>query len=204
MSVTPQTETQINLRSAIPFPKPIDATTATFPQTLVPKPTTLSPGNIHNFIELQYLFLTNFKQLQNINRDTHSITGCKQRECETIKQYFKYFTDTTLDVPHQEIIWTCGPFIMSHDIFFKTLSMKFLKAELKERVDRFYDKKETPETCMEVYIYFKVLSPHMADLNERFNIDGTTKDLHSFDKKTIDNDHKAKYELFNSIRPNIY
>lgn len=65
--------------------------------------TTLRPRGIYNFGQLKYLFLTNFVQLQKYKGDSHSIIGYKQKEVETVREYFSRFTNTTLDVPgHNE------------------------------------------------------------------------------------------------------
>lgn len=42
-------------------------------------------------------------QLCKYKRDSHSIIGCKQKEVETVREYFTWFTNATLDVPgHDE------------------------------------------------------------------------------------------------------
>nr|KAJ0225073.1 hypothetical protein LSAT_V11C100018890 [Lactuca sativa] len=61
------------------------------------------PGSIYTFSQLKYLFLTNFMQLRKYKGDSHSIIRCKQREGETVKEYFTQFANATLDVPgHDE------------------------------------------------------------------------------------------------------
>lgn len=64
---------------------------------------TLRPGSIYYFGQLKYLFLTNFMQLQKYNEDSHTIIDCKQKEGETVREYFTRLTNATLDVPgHNE------------------------------------------------------------------------------------------------------
>lgn len=59
----------------------------------------MRPGSIYNFRQLKYLFLTNFMQLRKYKGDSHSIIGNKQKEGETVREYFTRFTNATLDVP---------------------------------------------------------------------------------------------------------
>nr|KAJ0207872.1 hypothetical protein LSAT_V11C500290020 [Lactuca sativa] len=78
------------------FPTTLDGNASTWFKTL-------RLGSINNFSQLKYLFLTNFMQLQKYKGDCHSIIGCKQREGETVKDYFARFTKEMLDVPgHDE------------------------------------------------------------------------------------------------------
>lgn len=78
--------------------------------------------------------------------DCHSIIGCKQREGETVKDYFARFTKATLDVPgHDEglivgaFTWGLLPGSLSQN--FKGKQPK-TRVELKERVECFLCQEE--------------------------------------------------------------
>lgn len=70
----------------------------------------LRPGNIYNLFQLKYLFLTNFMQLQKYKGDSNSITGCKQKEGESMREYFTRFINATLDVPGYDEGFIAGAF----------------------------------------------------------------------------------------------
>lgn len=63
---------------------------------------TLCPGSIFNFNQLKYLFLRNFMQLRKYKGDSHLIIGCKQKEGESVREYFTRLTSATLDVPRHD------------------------------------------------------------------------------------------------------
>ena len=73
------------------FPTTLDGKTGTWFKTV-------RPGSFYNFSQLKHLFLTNFMRLCKYKGDSHSIIGCKQREGETVNEYFAQFTNATLDV----------------------------------------------------------------------------------------------------------
>ncbi|XP_023737234.1 uncharacterized protein LOC111885182 [Lactuca sativa] len=116
---------------------------------------TLHPGSISNFDQLKYLFLTNFMQLRKYKGDSHSIIGCKQREGETVREYFTRFTNATLDVPGHDEGLIAGAFtwgLLPGPLSQKLMGKKPLtRAELKERVKR-YLRQEDGEAAKQAYL----------------------------------------------------
>ncbi|XP_052621375.1 uncharacterized protein LOC128127078 [Lactuca sativa] len=116
---------------------------------------TLQSGNISNFAQLKYLFLTNFMQLCKYKGDSHSIIGCKQREGETVREYFTRFTNATLDVPGHDkgliaraFTWGLLPVPLSQKLMGKK---PLTRVELKERVER-YLRQEDGEAAKQAYL----------------------------------------------------
>nr|KAJ0218881.1 hypothetical protein LSAT_V11C300127070 [Lactuca sativa] len=111
---------------------------------------TLQPDSISNFAQLKYLFLTNFMQLRKYKGDSHSIIGCKQREGETMREYFTRFTNATLDVPGHDKGLIAGAFtwgLLPGPLSQKLMGKKPLtRAELKERVERYLRQEEGKAT----------------------------------------------------------
>ena len=69
----------------------------------------LRPDSISNFEQLKYLFLNNFMQLRKRNGDANSVMAWKQKEGESIHEYYDRFTLETLNVPgHKEFMVTCA------------------------------------------------------------------------------------------------
>ncbi|XP_023744616.1 uncharacterized protein LOC111892806 [Lactuca sativa] len=116
---------------------------------------TLQSGSISNFAQLKYLFLTNFMQLRKYKGDSHSIIGCKQRERETVREYFTRFTNATMDVPGHDEGLIAGAFTWG--LLLAPLSQKLMgkkpltRAELKERVKR-YLRQEDGEAAKQAYL----------------------------------------------------
>ncbi|XP_023755822.1 uncharacterized protein LOC111904277 [Lactuca sativa] len=116
---------------------------------------TLRTGNIYNFVQLKYLFLTNFMQLRKYKVNSHSIIGCKKKEGESVREYFTWFTNATLDVSgHDEGLivgaFTCrllpGP--RSQKLMGKKPQTR---SELKERVET-YLRQEEGEAAKKAYL----------------------------------------------------
>nr|KAJ0185445.1 hypothetical protein LSAT_V11C900463730 [Lactuca sativa] len=59
----------------------------------------LCPGSISSFEQLRYIFLHNFMQLRKVKGDANSIMSCKEKEGESIRAYYDWFTHATLSVP---------------------------------------------------------------------------------------------------------
>nr|KAJ0216070.1 hypothetical protein LSAT_V11C300135490 [Lactuca sativa] len=116
---------------------------------------TLRSGNISNFFQLKYLFLTNFMQLRKYKGDSHSIIGCKQKEGETVREYFTRFINATLDVLGHDEGLIAGAFTWG--LFPGPLSQKLMgkkpltRAKLKERVER-YLRQEDGEAAKQAYL----------------------------------------------------
>ncbi|XP_023762218.1 uncharacterized protein LOC111910623 [Lactuca sativa] len=112
-------------------------------------------GSIYNFGQLKYLFLTNFMQLRKYKGDSHSIIGCKQREGESIREYFTRFTNATLDTSGHEEGLIVGDFTWG--LLPGPLSQKLIgknpptRAKLKERVERYLRQKEG-EVAKQAYL----------------------------------------------------
>ncbi|KAL7603871.1 hypothetical protein Lser_V15G20002 [Lactuca serriola] len=124
---------------------------------------TLHPGNISNFVQLKYLFLTNFMQLRKYKGDSHSIIGCKQKEGESVREYFTRFINATLDVPgHEEgliavaFTWGLLPGPLSQKLMGKKPQTR---AELKERVER-YLRQEEGEAAKQAYLNVMTTKRH--------------------------------------------
>ncbi|KAL7586215.1 hypothetical protein Lser_V15G40952 [Lactuca serriola] len=116
---------------------------------------TLQLGSISNFAQLKYLFLTNFMQLRKYKGESHSITGCKQREGETVREYFTRFINATLDVSGHDEGLIAGAFtwgLLPGPLSQKLMGKKPLtRAELKERVER-YLWQEEGEVAKQAYL----------------------------------------------------
>ena len=110
---------------------------------------TLPQGCIRNFAQLKYLFLSNFMQLRRYKGDTNTILGCRQREGESIREYYQRFTKATLDVPGHEEKIVVGAF--TQGILPGELSLKLqakvptTRVELKEKVERYLRSTEGEE-----------------------------------------------------------
>lgn len=78
-------------------------------------------------------------QLRKYKGDSNSITGCKQKEGESMKEYFIRFINTTLDVPGYDEGLIAGVFTWG--LLPCPLSQKLMGkkpqtiAKLKERVE---------------------------------------------------------------------
>nr|KAJ0198857.1 hypothetical protein LSAT_V11C600334800 [Lactuca sativa] len=59
---------------------------------------------------MAYLFLKNFMQLRKGKGDANSVIACKQREGESIRDYYDRFTLATLNVPGHEEFVVIGAF----------------------------------------------------------------------------------------------
>ncbi|KAL7593465.1 hypothetical protein Lser_V15G35586 [Lactuca serriola] len=124
---------------------------------------TLQPGSISNFAQLKYLFLTNFMQLHKYKGDSHSIIDYKQREGESVREYFTRFTNTTLDVLGHEKGLIAGAFtwgLLPGPLSQKLMGKKPLtRAELKERVER-YLRQEDGEAAKQAYLNAMTTTKH--------------------------------------------
>lgn len=70
----------------------------------------LRPGSISSFEQLEYLFLNNFMQLRKGKGDTNSVMAYKQKEGESICDYYDQFMLATLNVPGHEEFLVRGAF----------------------------------------------------------------------------------------------
>ncbi|KAI3493481.1 hypothetical protein L1887_41873 [Cichorium endivia] len=137
----------------------------------------LAPNSIYNFEQLKQLFLTNFMQLRKYRGDNHSIMGCKQREGESVKEYFRRFNKVTLDVPGQDDRMVTGAFTWG--LLPGPLSRKFLgkppqtRHELKERVERFLRQEEG---TVEKQSYLKATSDQYQKRHDRYQHRGRRND----------------------------
>ncbi|XP_023771606.1 uncharacterized protein LOC111920247 [Lactuca sativa] len=126
---------------------------------------TLGPGIISNFSQLKYLFLTNFMQLRKYKGDSHSIIGCKQKEGETVREYFTRFINAMLDVPGHDEGLIVGAFtwgLLPGPLSQKLMGKKPLtRAELKERVER-YLRQEDGEAAKQAYLNAMTARHHNA------------------------------------------
>ncbi|XP_023763884.1 uncharacterized protein LOC111912382 [Lactuca sativa] len=130
------------------FPTTLDGNAGTWFKTL-------RQGSIYNFGQLKYPFLTNFMQLRKYKGDSHSIIGCKNKEGETMREYFTRFTNATLDVPgHDECLidgaftWGLFPGPLSQKIMGKKPQMR---SKLKDKVER-YLRQEEREATKQAYL----------------------------------------------------
>ncbi|KAI3767979.1 hypothetical protein L2E82_18408 [Cichorium intybus] len=88
----------------------------------------------------------NFMQLRKYRGDNSAIMGCKQREGESLKDYFQIFNKATLDIPGQDNKLITGAFTWG--LLPGLLSRKFLgrppqsRHKMKERVERFLRQEE--------------------------------------------------------------
>lgn len=87
------------------------------------------------------MFLTNFMLIRKYKGDSHSIIGCKQKEGETVREYFTMFTNATLHVSdHDEGLitgafrWALLPVPLSQKLMGKK---SHTRAKLKEKVERY-------------------------------------------------------------------
>nr|KAJ0223346.1 hypothetical protein LSAT_V11C200055790 [Lactuca sativa] len=86
----------------------------------------LAPNNIHNFSQLEEVFVTNFMQLR--------------KEGESISYYLKWFNKVTLPIPSQDHKPMAGAFM--YGLLLGPLSWNFLgkkpttRQELKERTQQ--------------------------------------------------------------------
>ena len=78
-------------------------------------------------------------QLRKYKGDSHSIIGCKQKEGESVREYFTRFTNATLDVTgHEEgpiagaFTWGLLPGPLSQKLIGKKPQTR---AELKKKVE---------------------------------------------------------------------
>ena len=130
------------------FPTTLDGNVGTWFKTLC-------PGSICNFSQPKYLFLTKFMQLRKYKGNCYSIIGCKQREGETIKDYFARFTKATFDVSGHDDGLIIGAFMWG--LLLGLLSQKLMgkqpqtRVELKKRVERFL-RQEEHEASKQAYL----------------------------------------------------
>lgn len=94
-------------------------------------------------------------QLRKYKDDSHSIIGCKQREGETVREYFTRFINATLDVPGHDEGLIAGAFtwgLLPGPLSQKLMGKKPLtRAKLKERVER-YLRQEEGEAAKQAYL----------------------------------------------------
>lgn len=133
----------------------------------------LCPGSIISFSPLRYLFLNNFMQLQKGRGDTNSIMECKQKEGESIREYYARFTLATLSMLGHEQFLVIGAF--AQGLLSSHLSKKMqgivpkTRDKLKYRVERYLrqfdgeeQKEENIKAVAKAYIKQEEVDTHSS------------------------------------------